>query len=118
MSRVTCGQCVYWDERHTELGDGYCRRGAPSPTVVPLGPDMQPSLLAWPLTDSSDWCGQARAREPEAESVEDAARFVVTAWRRLMLAVEHQHPFPIPAEGALVDTAIADLEKALERAKP
>ena len=109
MTRTTCGQCVYWEppEEGSEGRLGNCRRSPPLHEY-------------WPVTLPEDWCGQARAREPEpeAQSVVEAAQFVVLAWRRLMLAVEHQHPYPIPTEGALVDTAIADLEKALERVKP
>ena len=60
MTEHRCSDCRYWDEGEgTQIGLGRCRRQSPL-----FNPSMHiekdADLGAWPVTDSSDWCGEFR----------------------------------------------------------
>jgi len=64
--RGCCIECEY-----AELVVGgemfRCRRYAPRP--APGG--VEPTEIAWPIVDPSDWCGQFLARMPDEEEGAD-----------------------------------------------
>jgi hypothetical protein len=103
---IHCEQCAYWDceKRDSVVEQGYCRRGAPSPVVVPLGADAQPSMLAWPITSSLDWCGHAVPRDA------GGAMAVVTEAQALVDEFEREH--------RVTSNSVWALRDALERMKP
>ena len=103
--KTTCGQCVYWEPPVLEDDAiGECRRNPPHVCCMAYRRDNP----VWPETAADGWCGQARAREPEPDSVVEAARRVVEAF--------NGHD-PDNWHGDL-DLAVRALEAALERVKP
>ena len=56
-----CVDCYYWEIRDGVPGDGYgfCRRHAPLAATVAKAAEY---MARWPLTDSSEWCGEHRLR--------------------------------------------------------
>lgn len=57
----TCDDCCFWEIRDGVPGDGYgfCRRHAPAAATVAKAAEY---MARWPLTDSSEWCGEYRPR--------------------------------------------------------
>jgi hypothetical protein len=59
--RTKCETCRFWDRRD-ESRAGHCR--VESPTLLPNSSAMG----HWPVTNESDWCGEA---EPEVEAKQE-----------------------------------------------
>lgn len=59
-----CETCRFWDEDGDDA-DGICRRYAPRPEMNERGQDGDAweTYPAWPLTVSTDWCGEWQAIE-------------------------------------------------------
>jgi len=55
---IFCGTCFWWEEWTHDHGQkenvGYCRRNAPAP----FGANGDISVVEWPVTRKSDWCGE------------------------------------------------------------
>jgi hypothetical protein len=52
-----CENCEFWEALiDNEMEQGFCRRHSPR--------HMSPrnGLARWPITDSTDWCGEFEAR--------------------------------------------------------
>ena len=50
-----CSDCKNWD--YTKGNFGFCRRYAPSPTIV-KGQTTEEYTLVWPSTGRDDWCNE------------------------------------------------------------
>ena len=46
-----CADCKFWD--YSSSNQGFCRRKAPSPTVMAKATEY---VLVWPSTGLDDWC--------------------------------------------------------------
>jgi hypothetical protein len=56
-----CERCRFWELRDGGPGDGYgfCRRQSPTVATVSKAAEY---MARFPLTDSSEWCGEYRPR--------------------------------------------------------
>ena len=48
-----CSDCIKWD--YTDNNFGFCRAGAPRPTIAVASKDGSYTLV-WPSTGMEDWC--------------------------------------------------------------
>lgn len=57
-----CGNCPYWDDLSDDdnfsIGNGFCRRKCPSFFDRDAIPERSAYSYDWPVTDTSDYCGE------------------------------------------------------------
>jgi hypothetical protein len=51
-----CGACIFWDAAAEQPEHGRCRARPPAALTVT-------GHAAWPVTRSTDWCGEFKAPE-------------------------------------------------------
>jgi hypothetical protein len=56
----TCGGCAFWEVSDGDPNSGRCRARPPT-ALTPQG------HAAWPMTASSDWCGEYKSPAAEAQ---------------------------------------------------
>jgi hypothetical protein len=61
LSVPACERCRFWELRDGGPGGGYgfCRRQSPTVATVATAAEY---MARFPLTDSSEWCGEYRPR--------------------------------------------------------
>ena len=57
---IRCKNCLYWDDRFGDNGNGICRRNAPKHERVTkeFSTDARYYQVLWPLTKNDDWCAE------------------------------------------------------------
>ncbi|MEM9227005.1 MAG: hypothetical protein AAGA45_03470 [Verrucomicrobiota bacterium] len=58
VKEVACAKCIYWNK--TSDAEGECRRNAPQSVVFAVDEDTQ-FETRFPVTASTDWCGEFKA---------------------------------------------------------
>lgn len=61
---IPCEECRFWVRTEDDPVFGECRRYAPPPYFVPPNRLYPLRLVAWPLTEATDGCGQGESHPP------------------------------------------------------
>lgn len=59
---IECRSCKFWHKDYDDTGQ--CRRHCPTCIFDALAPD---ALSVWPMTASSDWCGEYQLYNQESD---------------------------------------------------
>jgi len=85
MRKETCGTCRFWAGR-----TGRCHRHAPRPSTpnelvdsCECGDIWDQSLVAWPVTEEADWCGEYRPAAVPPASGDPVSAFLAEIRARL-----------------------------------
>lgn len=65
---MTCQNCLYWLQAGPNLG-GQCKRFPPAAATLP---GWQIGMPIWPITASTEWCGEYLARGAVAPGTEES----------------------------------------------